>query len=331
MFKTGCRTTRAAAAATADPSAGVRASGHERPARRTVRRLHADRRGRAGARRVQRPAASDAGCGGPARHVPRSGRVVFAQGLRTAHTAMPRRLSLLHLCACAATGPGAVPADGCGARDRAGRRRPRSCKEVLFTLGDKPELRYPAARDALDRLGHDTTLSYLAEAARTVLDETGLLPHVNPGCLTAADLAASAARVDLARHHARERVRSAVRTRRAASWFSRQDPAARLATIRLAGEQRIPFTTGILIGIGETRRERVEALLALRALHDTLRAPAGNHHPELPPQARNANGRDPAAPLEEHLWTIAVARLLFRPSMNIQAPPNLNAGALARA
>ena len=106
-------------------------------------------------------------------------------------------------------------------------------------------------------------------------------------------------------------------------------PSARLATIRIAGEQRIPFTTGILIGIGETRRERVEALLALRALHETY-----GHLQEIiiqnfRPKPGTRMAGTPAVALEEHLWTIAIARLVFPPSMNIQAPPNLSAGALA--
>ena len=100
----------------------------------------------------------------------------------------------------------------------------------------------------------------------------------------------------------------------------------------MAGEQRVPFTTGILIGIGETRRERIEALLALRELHEALRPYSGNHHSEFPPEARHAAWRTRRAPsVDEHLWTIAVARLIFPPSMNIQAPPNLSPGALRPA
>ena len=203
------------------------------------------------------------------------------------------------------------------------------CKEVLFTLGDKPELRYPSARLALDRLGHETTISYLSEAARLVLDETGLLPHVNPGCLTASDLAALR-RVSISQgimlESSSERLCEPGGPHHGSpdKW-----PAARLATIRMAGEQRIPFTTGILIGIGETRRERLEALLALRSLHETH-----GHLQEIiiqnvRPKAGTRMAATPAVALDEHLWTIAVARLVFPASMNIQAPPNLSAGALA--
>jgi FO synthase len=203
------------------------------------------------------------------------------------------------------------------------------CKEVLFTLGDKPELRYPAARTALDRLGHETTISYLASACRTVLDETGLLPHVNPGCLTASDLAALRS-VSVSQGIMLESASDRLCQPGGAHHGSPdKTPAARLATIRMAGEQRIPFTTGILIGIGETRRERIEALLALRALHETY-----GHLQEIiiqnfRPKLGTRMASTPAVSLDEHVWTIAIARLLFPASMNIQAPPNLSAGALA--
>ncbi len=206
--------------------------------------------------------------------------------------------------------------------------RDADCKEVLFTLGDKPELRYVEAVAQLDGLGHSTTISYLAEAAQAVLDETGLLPHVNPGCLTASDLAALR-RVSISQGIMLESA-SARLCEPGGPHFGSPDkvPAARLETIRLAGEQHIPFTTGILIGIGETRLERIEALLALRALHDTY-----GHLQEIIIQ--NFRPKDgtrmadvPAVSVEEHVWTIAVARLLFPPEMNIQAPPNLSARSL---
>jgi FO synthase len=203
------------------------------------------------------------------------------------------------------------------------------CKEVLFTLGDKPELRYPAARKSLERLGHETTLSYLAEAANAVLTETGLLPHVNPGCMTASDLAALR-RVSISQGTMLESASERLCEPGGPHHGSPDKvPSVRLETIRIAGEQRVPFTTGILIGIGETRRERVEALLALRALHETY-----GHLQEIiiqnfRPKSGTRMAGVPAVALEEHLWTIAVARLVFPPEMNIQAPPNLSAGALA--
>jgi FO synthase len=203
------------------------------------------------------------------------------------------------------------------------------CHEALFTLGDKPELRYGAARNALAQLGHETTLSYLAEMAGLVLRETGLLPHLNPGVMTPADidrLRAASVSQGIMLESAAERLR-----RRGGPHFGSpdKDPAVRLDTIRAAGEAAVPFTTGILIGIGETRRERIEALLALRDLHDCY-----GHLQEIiiqnfraKPGTRMAQAPEPD--LDDHLWTIAVARLIFGPAMNIQAPPNLNPGALA--
>lgn len=204
------------------------------------------------------------------------------------------------------------------------------CKEALFTLGDKPELRYRAARTELTRLGHDSTISYLAAMAALVLRETGLLPHVNPGVMTADEIArlrAVSVSQGLMLETAAERL-----ARRGGPHFGSPDkaPAVRLATIAAAGEAAVPFTSGILIGIGETRRERIEALLHLRKLHrrhghlqeiivQNFRAKEGT---------RMASHAEPA--LAEHLWTVAVARILFGGAMNIQAPPNLQPGALAR-
>jgi FO synthase len=210
---------------------------------------------------------------------------------------------------------------------RAGARA--GCHEALFTLGDKPELRYRAAREALARLGHETTLSYLAEMATLVLRETGLLPHLNPGVMTRADidrLRAFSVSQGIMLESSSERLR-----RRGGPHFGSpdKDPAARLETIRAAGEAAVPFTSGILIGIGETRRERIESLLALRDLHERY-----GHLQEIIIQNFRAKPgtRMAAAPepdLHDHLWTIAVARLIFGPEMNIQAPPNLNPGGLA--
>ena len=204
------------------------------------------------------------------------------------------------------------------------------CNEALFTLGDKPELRYQAARDELDRLGHATTLSYLAETARLVFEETGLLPHVNPGLLDASDLAALR-KVSISQGMMLETASPRLTERGEPHHGSPdKEPSARLATIRMAGEQRVPFTTGILIGIGETRRERIEALLALRDLHEVY----GHIQEIIIQNFRPKPGTrmsDVVAPtLDEHLWTIAIARLIFPPSMNIQAPPNLSLGTLDR-
>ncbi|MCY3971690.1 MAG: 5-amino-6-(D-ribitylamino)uracil--L-tyrosine 4-hydroxyphenyl transferase CofH [Acidobacteria bacterium] len=204
------------------------------------------------------------------------------------------------------------------------------CKEALFTLGDKPEFRYKAAREGLAELGHDTTLSYLREAAERVLIETGLLPHLNPGLMTAADI-----------EHLRPVAPSmgimleSVSTRlheKGQAHYGCPDkvPERRLETLRLAGEARVPFTSGILIGIGETREERIDALLALRELHGEY-----GHIQEViiqnfraKPETRMADAPEPT--LEDLLWTIASARLVLGPRMHIQAPPNLSPGVLPR-
>jgi FO synthase len=194
------------------------------------------------------------------------------------------------------------------------------CKEALFTLGDKPELRYRAARAELDLLGHPTTLSYLAAAARVVFEETGLLPHLNPGLLEEADVAALR-RVSVSQGLMLESASERLCERGGPHHGSPdKQPVARLATIRTAGEQSVPFS----------RRERIESLLALRDL-----AERHGHIQEIiiqnfrpKPGTRMADVAPPS--LDEHLWTIAVARLLFAPDMNIQAPPNLSPGMLPR-
>ena len=202
------------------------------------------------------------------------------------------------------------------------------CHEALFTLGDKPELRYRAARDELAALGHETTLSYLAEMARVVLKETGLLPHLNPGLLTRGDVEALR-KVSVSQGIMLETASERL-SQRGGPHFGSPDkhPARRLATIAVAGEAAVPFTSGILIGIGETRRERIEALLALRDEHERH-----GHIQEIivqnfraKPGTKMADVPDPGE--ADHLWTIALARLVFGPAMNIQAPPNLMPDAL---
>jgi FO synthase len=202
------------------------------------------------------------------------------------------------------------------------------CKEALFTLGDKPELRYRVAREELEKLGHATTLSYLAEAARAVFRETGLLPHINPGLMTGEDIA-DLRRVSVSQGIMLESISERLMVMGAAHHGSPdKQPAARLETIRIAGEHAVPFTSGILIGIGETREERIDSLLALRDLNDAhghlQEVIVQNFRPK--PGTRMAHAAAPD--LDDHLWTIAIARLIFEPSMNIQAPPNLSSGAL---
>jgi FO synthase len=203
------------------------------------------------------------------------------------------------------------------------------CKEALFTLGDKPELRYAAARQALSQAGVASTLDYLERAARAVVAETGLLPHLNPGIMNREELARLrplAASMGLMLESASARL-----CERGGPHFGSPDkhPEQRLQTLREAGELGIAMTTGLLVGIGETRCERIEALLALRTLHEQY-----GHLQEIiiqnfKPKPGTAMAHAPEAPLDEQLWTIAVARLLFGPSMSIQAPPNLQPDALA--
>ncbi len=197
------------------------------------------------------------------------------------------------------------------------------CTEALFTLGDKPELRYKVAREELAALGCETTLDYLARCAGRVLEETGLLPHLNPGVMTRADLELLRP-VSASMGIMLESTSDRLLAKGEAHWASPDKaPARRLETIRLAGELAIPFTSGLLIGIGETREERIDALLALRALgeeHGHLREVIVQNF-RAKPGTRMAG--HPDATLDDQLWTIAVARVLLGPDVHVQAPPNL--------
>ncbi|MEQ1802732.1 MAG: 5-amino-6-(D-ribitylamino)uracil--L-tyrosine 4-hydroxyphenyl transferase CofH [Gammaproteobacteria bacterium] len=202
------------------------------------------------------------------------------------------------------------------------------CHEALFTLGDKPELRYRVAREALAKLGYASTVDYLAAMAALVRKETGLLPHLNPGVLTREDyerLRAVAPSMGIMLESASERL-----TERGGPHYGSPDkaPAVRLASIRAAGEARVPLTTGLLIGIGENREERLQSLLLLLDLHREY-----GHIQELiiqnfvpKPGTQMADVPEPA--FDELLWTIAMARHLFGTAMSIQVPPNLNTGRL---
>ncbi|MEK9747832.1 MAG: 5-amino-6-(D-ribitylamino)uracil--L-tyrosine 4-hydroxyphenyl transferase CofH [Pseudomonadales bacterium] len=204
------------------------------------------------------------------------------------------------------------------------------CKEILFTLGDKPEARYKAAREGLKALGYGTTLEYLRAMAELVLTETGLFPHLNPGLMTPEEMAALrkvSISMGIMLESASDRL-----TEKGMPHYGSPDkvPARRLETIRLAGELGVPFTSGILIGIGETRAERIDSLLALRH--------ASQDHGQIQeliiqnfrakPGTKMVDAPEPD--LDELLWTIAVARLLFGSEMNIQAPPNLSPGVFHR-
>ena len=202
------------------------------------------------------------------------------------------------------------------------------CQEALFTLGEKPELRYRAARESLAALGFKTTIDYVIEVARRVLVETGLLPHINAGNLTRDEMLALRD-VSASMGIMLESASSRLCEKGMPHYGSPdKDPITRLATLDLAGELRVPFTSGVLIGIGETRLERIESLLALRASHRRY-----GHLQEVIVQNFRAKPHTkmalaPEPDLEELVWTIAVARLIFGAEMSIQAPPNLSPGVL---
>lgn len=204
------------------------------------------------------------------------------------------------------------------------------CKEALFTLGEKPELRYRAARQALAEMGFETTLDYLLHAAERVYTETGLMPHLNPGTMTPEELRRlrhMSPSMGIMIESTSDRLCG-----KGMPHYGSPDkvPAVRLQTLADAGKARIPFTTGILIGIGETRAERIESLLAIRAIHAQY-----DHVQEIivqnfraKPETKMANAPEPD--LNELLWTIAVTRILFGPAMSVQAPPNLSPGVLEK-
>jgi FO synthase len=206
--------------------------------------------------------------------------------------------------------------------------RDYGCKEALFTLGEKPELRYKTARDGLAAMGYASTIDYLRDAAAAVFENTGLLPHLNPGTLTMDEcrmLREVSPSMGIMLESASPRL-----CEKGMPHHGSPDkrPEVRLETLRTAGRARIPFTTGILIGIGETRRERIESLLAIREIHAAF-----GHIQEIivqnfraKPDTRMVNAPEPD--LDDMLWTLAVARIVFGPDMSIQAPPNLSPGCL---
>ena len=192
------------------------------------------------------------------------------------------------------------------------------CKEALFTLGDRPEERWTAAAEWLEEAGYDSTLSYVRAAAIAVLEETGLLPHLNPGVMSWAEL-------QRLKPVAPSMGMMLETTADVPAHKGSPDkvPAVRLRVLEDAGRHAIPFTTGILVGIGEGLRDRAESLFAIRAAHKRH-----GHVQEVivqnflaKPDTAMRNADD--ASREEHLATVAVARLLFGPAMRIQAPPNL--------
>jgi len=204
------------------------------------------------------------------------------------------------------------------------RGRRAGCQEALFSLGDQPERIFPEAREFLRTQGYSRTLDYLAAMCELVLEKTGLLPHANPGVMDRAALARlkdSNASVGLMLENVSPRL---MRDGLPHANAPDKVPALRLRTIEEAGKLSIAFTTGILMGIGETMEERIDSLLAIRTLHEKY-----GHIQEVIIQNFRAKPEIPMAAhpepsLEDMLRTIALARLILGPQINVQAPPNLS-------
>ncbi len=198
------------------------------------------------------------------------------------------------------------------------------CKEALFTLGDRPEDRWPEARQWLDERGYDSTLDYVRAMSIRVLEETGLLPHLNPGVMTWAELSRLKP-VAPSMGMMLETTSTRLFTEKGEAHYGSpdKDPAVRLRALTDAGRLSVPFTTGILVGIGENLTERAESIMAIRKVHKAF-----GHVQEVIVQNFLAKSdtamRDtPDADLQEFRATIAVTRMLLGPKMRIQAPPNL--------
>ena len=197
-------------------------------------------------------------------------------------------------------------------------------KEALFTLGEKPEMRYQVAKDHLQKLGFETTIEYLGSMSKLVYEETGLLPHLNPGNMTLLEmekLREYSVSMGIMLESSSDRLCG-----KGGPHFGSPDkqPATRLQTMKNAGKLRIPITTGILIGIGETIEERIQSLLDIKNLHKEY-----GHIQEviiqnfIPKENTRMKKHSPASK-EDLLWTLSAARIIFGKDMNIQCPPNLN-------
>jgi 7,8-didemethyl-8-hydroxy-5-deazariboflavin synthase CofG subunit len=203
----------------------------------------------------------------------------------------------------------------------AGRRA--GCKEALFSLGDQPEAIFPEAKAFLRKQGFERTLEYLAAMTQLVLDETGLLPHSNPGVMGAEDLE-RLRESNVSMGLMLETTSARIRLHQGPHWKAPDKvPAVRLKTIEEAGKRSIAFTTGVLIGIGETMEERIDSLFAIRDLHERY-----GHIQEVivqPFRAKEGTRMSlaPEPSTYDLLRTLAIARLIFGGNMNIQSPPNL--------
>jgi FO synthase len=194
------------------------------------------------------------------------------------------------------------------------------CHEALFTLGERPELRYPAAAEWLAANGYASTVDYLVAMCRLVLDETGLLPHANAGALYRDELAALRA-VAPSQGMMLESLNPDLDCHRGSP---DKDPARRLATLEAAGELGIAFTTGILVGIGESRADRVEALEAIAASHRRHGHVQEVIVQNFLPKPGTGMHLAPPCPADEYVDAIALARLILPPDIHLQAPPNLS-------
>jgi FO synthase len=204
----------------------------------------------------------------------------------------------------------------------AGRRA--GCKEALFTLGDRPEERYPVAREWLEERGYHSTLDYVRAVSIAVIERTGLLPHLNPGVMTWEEMARLkhvSASMGLMLEHATDRLME-----KGMPHHGSPDkiPAVRLRTIEDAGRLSIPFTTGILVGIGETLRERTESLFAIAKLHRQYRHVQEVIVQNFKAKSGTAMHGHPEPGTEEFLAAVATARVVLGPKVNVQAPPNLS-------
>ncbi|MBW8826754.1 MAG: 5-amino-6-(D-ribitylamino)uracil--L-tyrosine 4-hydroxyphenyl transferase CofH [Acidobacteria bacterium] len=194
------------------------------------------------------------------------------------------------------------------------------CHEALFTLGERPELRYPSARGWLDDNGYASTVDYLVAMCQLVLDETGLLPHANAGALHRDELA-QLRPVSASQGMMVESLRADLDCHRGSP---DKEPARRLATLEAAGELAIPFTTGILVGIGEDRQDRLDALTAIAASHRRHGHVQEVIVQNFLPKPGTAMHTSPPCPTDEYLWTVAAARLVLPADVHLQAPPNLS-------
>jgi FO synthase len=208
--------------------------------------------------------------------------------------------------------------------DLARRGAAMGCKEALFTLGDRPELRWRQARDWLDQRGYASTVDYLRACAVAVLEQTGLLPHLNPGVLSWADLQRLKP-VAPSMGMMLETTATRLWSEPGRPHYGSPDkqPALRLRVLEDAGRVGVPFTTGILVGIGETRVERAESMLAIRRIAREYGGIQEVIVQNFRAKPDTAMRNEPDVPVDEFAATVAVARLLLGPGMRLQAPPNL--------